>query len=357
MTAAEFFRELVFPLTQATVLIAMVFFWLLISLALYAGIFGVFLLIVSMPAYCRYLMAILEDRIHGRLPEPPTAEMFSLVDSLWNLFPLVPVAALVWIETVIGARVGADAGSADRLLALLPPLVFGLLVPASFTILAMTRSPIASLNPVSIFKVMRRSSPGFLLIPLAVISVSVVLAGLQQAGTPPFLLNLVRSFQLFLFCSLTGAVMHGYALHLDVDIPDAAGPDSDALDSLRLGERQAVANHAYGFISRGNRAGGLKHVQDHIDRESDVDGAYQWFFDEMMHWEASDAALYFAQPYLSRLLRMDQEAMAVKVLLRCLHRNAQFVPLEQDRALLQQVLEKNRREDLLAILARSRSPS
>jgi hypothetical protein len=60
--------------------------------------------------------------------------------------------------------------------------------------------------------------------------------------------------------------------------------------------------------------------------------------------------LYFAQAYLSRLLRLDQDAVAIRVLMRCLHRNPAFRPLEQDRQLLVEILQKHRRSDLITSL-------
>ncbi len=348
MKLADFVREIAYPLTQPVMLLALLFFWALLVIVDKAGRLGLFLLVVSLPAYVRYLLAILDARAHGRQPEPPTLEMFSLVDSLWTLFPLVPVAAIVWFEYFLfGGVAPAEYGI---LIAALPVVAFVLLVPASLTILTMTRSPLASINPLLVGRVIGRSMPGYLLIPLAVLALSSVLYGLSVAGSPTPLLDLGGSYLLFLLCSLTGGVMHRNGMQLEVDIPDAAGTDESSLGRKLHSDRQTVASHAYGFISRGNRDGGLKHIRDRIDAEVDVDDAWQWFFDEMMRWESADAVLFFAQPYLSRLLRLDQDAATIRVLTRCLHRNPRFRPLEQDRELLIQLLRKRHRQDLLVQL-------
>lgn len=347
MTFTEFAREIAYPLTQPVMLIALVFFWLLLIIATKAGLLGLFLLLLAIPAYLRYLLAILESRAHGKEPEPPTGEMFSLVDSAWSLFPLVPVAILVWLEFAIAAKADAGVQGAGIILAGLPRLLFALLMPASLAVLTLTRSPLASIKPGLLLAVIRRSLPGYLLIPLVAVAVSAVLFGLRRAGVPDFLLDFAQSYQLFLLCSLTGAILHRRGMHFEVDIPESLEPDQPSLDRKQLDERRAVANHAYGFISRGNRAGGLKHVQQRIDEEADVDGAWRWFFDEMMRWESSDAALYFAQNYLSRLLRLDEDAGAIRLVTRCLHREPRFRPLEQDRQLTAQLLQKHGRKDLL----------
>jgi hypothetical protein len=327
----------------------MIFFWLLLSIAKYAGLYGMFLLILLLPAYLRYLLDILDARANGRQPEAPTADMFSLVDSAWTLFPAVPIALLLWFSYFI-APFAAGSGAARVLLAHLPAIAFVLIMPAFLTVLTMTHSPAASLNPLTIVTVIRRNLPGYLFIPLLTALVSVGLFGLKHAGVPPWLMDLGESYRLFLFCSLTGAVMYKSAMYLQVDIPDSVEPEVAELDRKLLAERKTVASHAYGFISRGNRDGGLMHVQQSIDQEADVDGAYQWYFDEMLRWGSSDAVLYFAQSYLGRLLRLEQEAAAIRLLTRCLYRDSRFRPLEQDRRMVAELLRKNRRSDLLAEL-------
>lgn len=346
MKPAELARELVLPLTQPVLLLAMIFFWLLLGIALYAGMLGLFLLIIAFPAYLRYLTAVLDDRAHGRQPGPPTAEMFNLADSAWTLFPAVPVALLIWVNHAV-ASTETEATAMTMLLAALPGIVFVLLMPAFLTVLSMTHSPAASLNPLNWLAVIRRSMPSYLLVPLAMALVATGLYGLRSIGLPEFFLELGTSYGLFLFCSLTGAVMYSSGLHREIDIPDPVEPDTASVDAKQLAERKAVASHAYGFVSRGNQEGGLKHIRLRIDEEADVDGAYQWFFDEMLRWQSSDAVLYFAQPYLSRLLRLDQDAAAIRLLTRCLHRNPRFRPLDEDRQRVLDLLQRHRRGDLI----------
>ncbi|HSD69854.1 MAG TPA: hypothetical protein VLB07_09880 [Woeseiaceae bacterium] len=350
MKPSELAREIAYPLTQAVMLLALLFFSGLLLLANRAGLLGMFLLLIAAPAFARYLLAILDARTHGRQPEPPSLEMFSLVDSLWTLFPLVPVAAVVWLEILLSGEPGT--GNTRAMIAASPMLAFVVLMPASLTILTMTRSPLASINPLLIGRVMARSAPAYLLIPLAMIAVSAALHGLSLAGLPAALLDLGVAYQLFLLCSLTGAVMHRAGIEVEVDIPDARAIDQPAQERKLLEERQAVANHAYGFISRGNRDGGLKHIRDGIDAETDVDDAWRWYFEEMSRWESNDAVLFFAQAYLGRLLRLCQEAEALRVVTRCLHRNPRFRPWDEDRELLSSLLKRRNRQDLLAQLER-----
>jgi len=111
------------------------------------------------------------------------------------------------------------------------------------------------------------------------------------------------------------------------------------IDAVLLRERMQVLNHAYGFISRDNHTGGLKHIQDWLLRDPAPHNAWEWFFQQMLRWERNQPALEFAQIYLSRLLQDGDYVAAVKVLLRCRLEHETFLPLPQDRELARAAAE------------------
>lgn len=126
-------------------------------------------------------------------------------------------------------------------------------------------------------------------------------------------------------------------------------PDDKEVEQLRK-ERTVVLNHAYGFISRDNRAGGFKHIRDWIEQDPDPDDAWSWFFDQMMLWEIKDPAQLFAQEYLTRLLHDGDCHKAVKVITRCRHVNESFLPLVDDRELAREAAEICGHDELAATL-------
>ncbi len=111
-------------------------------------------------------------------------------------------------------------------------------------------------------------------------------------------------------------------------------------------ERQKVANHAYGFISRGNREGGFAHIREWLEKEIEPDEAWQWFFDEMLKWENKNPALFFAQEYLGQLLDWGHEQEAIKLVSRCLHENERWRPIEENRNHINELLIHYGRDDL-----------
>ena len=100
------------------------------------------------------------------------------------------------------------------------------------------------------------------------------------------------------------------------------------------------------FVSRGNRAGGLAHIQLHIEREEHQDAAYNWFFNAMLKWENTDAALFFAQTYLHRLLAQQSDAKVLKLLSQCYYANTSFRPAKDDRAAVLELVQRHGRADL-----------
>ena len=340
MTPADVIREIFYPLKNIAIVFAMLFFWMLFGLVQRAGLIGLWLLIIIAPAYIRYLLYLLEARANNRSPPVPEISMFNPVDNLWSLTPLILISMLIWVEILF-----ADSDLAW--LGILLGMAIFLIVPSTLAILAVTHSPSESLNPSAVLRMIRVCGAGYFLVPAVVILISVLFVLFEFLGLPPFFTNLGMSYQIVLLFTLTGAVLHANDVAVQVDIdPPLEKSDAEISGDLEK-ERQKVANHAYGFINRNNRAGGLAHISQWIDKEADTDAAYAWFFREMLTWENSTAALFFAQAYMNWLLHGEQEVAALKLAARCLHEDPRWKPQLEDRALFLQVAEQHGREDLI----------
>jgi hypothetical protein len=127
-------------------------------------------------------------------------------------------------------------------------------------------------------------------------------------------------------------------------------PETEAIDEKLLRERAKVLSHAYGFISRDNRAGGFRHIRDWLQQDPAPHNAWDWFFRQMLHWETKEPALEFAQIYLTRLLQDGDYVAAVKVMLRCRLEHETFLPLADDRELARAAAEYCGNDDLLKAL-------
>ena len=332
-------RELGFPLADTTVLIAIGCFTLLTLLVLEAGILGLWLGVILLPALWRYLLMLLEARAHGQPTPVAGIETFNPIDNFWSLTLLVPVALSIWGSVLLHRQVSPLAGQA---LAILLTAV----LPASAAVLALTRSPLESLDPRAIVRMVAACGPAYALAPLTLVlgSVPVALAG--GIGAPPVVPIALAYYTIFLLFSLTGALLHRKGVQRSISIPEPLPESDEVAQDLRLASRRRVINHAYGFFARDNRSGCMAHLTDALREEADDDDAWRWYLGEMFRWESKDGALMLGQLYLHRLLAQGRDIEALKLMSRCLLEDPRFRPLPGDLGAARELVERMNRADL-----------
>lgn len=340
MTASDIARELLFPLTNMAIVTAMIFFWLLFGLGQKAGLFGIALLFLATPAYLRYLLYLLETRAKGQAAPVPEIAMFNPADNFWSLTPLILIAVGIWSGILFGTKISLFG-------VMLIGLATMTIIPASLAVLAVTHSPQESLNPAAIVHMIRACGPAYAAVPFAQFLMTMSFVAMFRADVPLLLIELGMSYQIFLMFTMTGAVLRANDVAIQVDIEDPLPPTEKALSADLLKERQRVANHAYGFISRGNRTGGFAHIRQWLEQETHRDEAYQWFFQQMLTWENAVPALFFAQEFLNLLLKWNMDREALKLIARCLHEDPRWRPGQEDRDAVQELLQRHGREDLV----------
>jgi len=144
-----------------------------------------------------------------------------------------------------------------------------------------------------------------------------------------------------------------YDLHREVGIYDPVEPGEAEISACHAKLRTDVLDRAYGFVSRGNRIGGLKHIRDWMEEDPEPAYGWQWFFKQMLRWENKDPALVFGQQYLGWLLRNGDYVAAVKVMLRCRMENESFRPLSEHKTLALEAAKRCQNAELIKILERS----
>ena len=321
---ADIARELVYPLRHASLLFSWLALFLVIEFAMSGGVLGLLLLLLVLPSFFRYLMRVLDARARGADVGPLEVDDLLWFGNAWSLFVIVHVAVVVYATYFLGSRFGiAAAFAAD--------LVLAVLIPASLAVLAITRNPVESLTPGSVWGVIDRCGAGYWMLPTYLILGGGLVWWLSTRQIPAFWLELFATFLVFAFFALLGAVVRPHRFYDEVMIRVPVEPDQEVLDANLLQERTGVLNHAYGFISRGNRAGGFKHIRDWLETDPDPDGAWAWFLEQMLAWENPEPAQVYAQTYLSRLLQDRHYTAAVKLMMRCRLLNDAFGPRSEDR--------------------------
>jgi len=343
MTPAKVIQAILYPLTSAAVLVPLIVFWLLAWLAASAGILGMWLGLIVLVALVRFLVTVLRARARGIHPEPPGVEFFSLVSDSWNVFPVALVMLFGWLAVGAGSAFGVIGVTAVIAIA-------AIAIPASLTVLIVTRSPIQSVNPVAVFRVIERCG-GTLWIAVVFFAVSGWVVHASNA-LPASLANFLQLYLWFAYFSLLGSLIEPYDLFDEVGIAapleKTAGEIAGDVEKHRIG----VLGHAYGFVSRDNREGGFKHIFDEIQKDPDPAAAWAWYFNRMMGWEQKHHALFFAQHYIRDALRHGEELAALKVALRACHEDTQFRPFREDIPVLAAAAERHGNTELAAVLKR-----
>lgn len=344
MKPTEILKAIAYPLTESAVLIPLVVFWLLIELGNAAGMLGLFLLVIVAPALFRYMTSVLEARARGATPPAPGIEYFQFVGNGWMLFPLLLVLLLV-LAVGQAEKVFGLAGRMSLL------IVFSLLFPSVLAVLAITHSPLQSLNPVALWRLQRACGQTLWIATVFLLCGGWLVARLDVL--PGLLAGLVNLLLVFAFYSLVGSLIEPYGLVDDIDIPEPRERSAAETAGDIERHRTAVLGHAYGFLSRDNRDGGFKHIRAALDEDPDPVAAWRWYFEKMLGWENRQHALYFGQLYIHDMLVHGETVPALKVLMRCRLVDESFRPLAEDRPRLAAAAEASGNSELAAVLNRS----
>lgn len=343
MKPSDLIKSILYPLTHASVVVPVIFLWLLMSFGRWGGVLGLFLMFLVLPAVFRLQMIVLEARAQGREPPAMDIEFFNWIGNAWSLFP-VPLFILAgWAAIAAAETFGTMA-------AWLVVAVAAIVMPASLAILAITHSPLQSLNPVAIGRFFKECEATIWIATVYLIFASWL--SIQSEALPWMLANLIQMFLSVSFFSLLGGLIEPYKLMANVSIPDSLEPGADEVAAGVEKARTEVLTHAYGFVSRGNREGGFKHILDWIAEDPDTVGAWVWFFDQMMRWEQKQHALFFAQQYIHDMLLHGEKIPALKVIMRCRLVQEQFHPLREDLPAAIEAAESTGNIELAAVLKR-----
>lgn len=348
---SEFFREFLTPAMVPPVLFALILFYALFEIALLGRIFGLVialvlaaqLVIFVLPALLRYLMVILQARAYGREPEPLDIDLLSWVGNVWTLFPIVHVAAFVYAVFLTGSYFGGAA-------ALGIAVAYAMFLPASLIILAVSHSVLSSLNPVTLFELVKRCGFVYLIGPAFVIAATWLVIRINVYLNIDTLTEFIGLYLVFASVAIFGGIARPLHLERELDIPMPASIDAATERDRHLLERTAVLNHAYGIVSRGNRAQGLAHLYKALADDPNDEAGWAWFFENMLRWENPEAALAFAQQYVHELLSYGENVKAVKLMMRCRLVNPAFKPRFEDLELAAAAAEECHNEELASFL-------
>ncbi len=345
MNPQKIARAIVSPLLQWHVLFVIAIFTLLLSFGIDAiggGIWlGALLIIFCLPPLFRYQVSIVESHARGKEAGVLTADDFGWVGSAYAFFPLPLAIALAAAAYFAHSSSGVPGVVAVAILSCV-------LYPASLALLAITHSPLQSINPVAVFRLYTKSDHLFWIAPAWCLVMAWPSAWLLERPLMVAVFGLL--LLMFSLAALCGALIEPKRLVDEVGIPDQVAPLRSKVASNIENHRTLTLTHAYAFISRDNRDGGFNHIIAEIERDPDPARAWMWYFERMQTWDEPQHALFFAQLVIQDMLKHGETIPALKLVMRCRLLNEQFRPRREDIPALIEAAEQGGNTDLAAVL-------
>ncbi|ANO51992.1 hypothetical protein [Woeseia oceani] len=354
MSPDRLLRAVLEPVSAAPLLLTLLLFWVLgcLGVALLRlftsdeantfllGLLGaLFIAGVLLPAVLRYLLSLIEERALRRPLPVVGTEHFMLFSQPRRLFAVLLVMGWSYLFFAVH-RVTPPAA------AWLVTGAAAVLLPLQFSLLALTDSPVQSVNPAALVRLLRRLLPDWLwlaaLLLVAIVSLR-LLAAVDEGGYWRLLLALYWLLAVANVCGLLLARID-IAGETDIAVPLPVAPGRQA--ALDQRQQQKVLNHAYALLSRGNLEGGFAHLRESAGAANEPLLVELAFFNAMLGWSLPDVPLHYARELLPRLLDAGQHAIALKVTVQCLHRNSRFRPRPEDLPRLLAVAAQAGHEDV-----------
>lgn len=320
----DILHELSYPLRDAAIVPAILVFAGLYTLAIYATLPGLWLLVLLVPALFQYMLVILQARAEGKPAPAVDVELFGWVHRPWRLFPLVLVA-------FPGVAAYFSLAGGHETLAGVIGLAVLMLLPLSLAVLALTQSVFQCLHPLRMWEVARGWGARYLRVMAVSLTGPVLLVLVNGVVSSVFLNALVVTYGLFLLATVAGHALDKAGMMQDVTIPDPVLPTPEELSARTDSRRTGVLNHAYGMASRGNVSGGVRHLLDDIHGDSDPLVSYRWYFRHIQNWNSPLATSRLGGQFVSFLLDREMGQEAIKVIVMCRHANPAFELPAPDR--------------------------
>jgi hypothetical protein len=260
-----------------------------------------------------YLIEIIEQRSIGEGWAVFSLDTVATLRSQLGVVLLLEIAAVVAAFKLLQTYAGLELAWTFAALATV-------VAPASVALLAVTREPARSLNPMRLLDAALRTGVPY--VGLAVGSTGVAALGVLAYRRLGFMELFAASYALFWLAYSIGWVVYSKRLVLGVHAPRS--PEAKLAreqERLKLARTRAL-DHAYGVASRGNLDSALAYIDQYVASESDALAARQWMYFEMTRWASPRPALVFGERLAADLEAAGQTDTAAKVRLSSAHLDA-----------------------------------
>ena len=343
------------PLANTTVIVVACVYAVLLPMALFAGIYGLFLEAILLLSLWRYSYAILRNVARGwnHFP-PPDVESMNPFDNFAVVFHYVFFGAL----TVLLITTPFINGFVRVLGLAAVALVF----PASAAIMGMTNSLGAALSPASVWSIARDLGADYA--RLVAVCVLLVVLGAMSGLLWQLSWSLGLAGEVFavwttmaLFLAI-GATLRAH--RFEFDLLEGADDVEQRDERERHEEWQKIADRAYASVRSGLPAQAYRTIKELIEGEKDSLEVYQWTFNAMLAWDEPQHAAMLGERFAKRLWDEGRKVDALELAQRCRKISPSFQPpaaFTAELAAYARELGRHRLADDLAELAAANRPA
>ncbi|HEX5047169.1 MAG TPA: hypothetical protein VFX89_08625 [Gammaproteobacteria bacterium] len=300
------------PLTNSTVIVVAIGYAIFFVIAGAAGLFGIFLFLVTMFSFASYSYQLLRNFARGlQYFEAPGAESFSPFHDVGASLHFVLFAALLMLIITTPYFV-----EPVRWLA----LAFWIVVfPASAAIMGITMSATAALNPASIAHLMAALGRDYWRLLGATLLLVVFALVLEALIAPLGFLAAIPSEAVTLWAWLALLAVIGETVgrrRFELAVPGVES-DTEYEERHRHADWQKTLDIAYTSVRSGIVAQGYRTIKDLIDSEGGSLEIYQWVFNHTLDWDDPKHALEIGRRFVARLLEEGRQYPALELFDQC----------------------------------------
>lgn len=306
-------------LTNSTLLVAAVFYGVLLALAAAATIFGIWLAFILLLSLWRYAYEVLRMAARGKRVIPaPDAESLNPVGD-WRL-----VAHFIAFPALVVMLVTVQPFGAEGFGVLLnwaAALGAACVFPASAAIIGLTWRLEPAFNPAEIARMIRVLGRGYFVLTAVCLGVVIAAVIVPAYVLPPWGFfprvagNTLAAWALLATFALTGTLLREH--RCEFQIPgDKETEDERSARLMRLEWRKTL-DLAYASIRSGLLAQGYETLRRLSAEHGDSTEIQFWLFENMIDWEDPRHALQVAERLLDRQVADGDLEAALELFKRC----------------------------------------
>lgn len=310
-----------------TIIATAIVYGALLSVATYAGLFGIWLGVLLLISLGRYCYAILRAAAQGRIRFPAvTIESFNPVGDINVLGHLLLFSGLTFLS--------ASWQPGGLIIAFIAAIAF----PASAAMMGLTGNLLSALNPRHWITVATAIGREYVLLVLVCAALGYGVIFLFKLVVPqlPVLstaLGLsVEVWALLVSFSLIGSVIRTH--RRSFEIPGELLPVEDQQIAIRDKQWREDLDRAYASIRSDLIESGYATLHRLINDNEDSLDINHWLIENLFEWEEKKYAIEVAEKLIPRLISGNKTMDALKLYQRCRHYDDGFALPQEVAALL-----------------------